>query len=81
MKKAKTIQPMRIYRQESKPSRDIMDNQDNTNRGDGTKPMTRVMTTFQMDKDLKEQLRDYCRSRGLKQGEFINNAIRKALEE
>lgn len=78
MKKDKTMQIVR--RQNTTPSGDIMKIQDNTKRGDG-EPVEKVMTTFQMDRDLKEQLKDFCKLRGLKQGEFINAAIRQALEE
>lgn len=63
-------------------ARDIMDNQDNASRGDGErKPAEKVMTTFQMDKQLKERLKSHCQSQGIKLGEFINRAIRQALEE
>ncbi|MBT1171744.1 hypothetical protein [Bifidobacterium sp. SO4] len=83
MKKAKPITTMKIYQREEPAiqTRDIMDNQDNYKRGDGEeKSVGKVMTTFQMDKELKEQLKAYCKDRGLKMGDFINNAIKQALE-
>lgn len=62
---------------EGKP-RDIMDAQDNTNRGDG-EAVAKIMTTFMMEARLKEKMRSHCRANGLKMGDFINQAIREAL--
>ncbi|KAA8815724.1 hypothetical protein [Bifidobacterium vespertilionis] len=74
---------MTVYRHENHAddgTRDIMDAQDNRNRGDG-ETVSKVMTTFLMESDLKEQMRSHCRDKGLKIGDFINRAIRDALEQ
>lgn len=58
--------------------RDIMDTQDNANRGDGD-VVAKVMTTFQMDAALKQRVKAHCRANGLKIGEFLNQAAREKL--
>ena len=54
--------------------------QDNTGRGDG-ETVRKVMTTFQMDADLKAELKRYCADNGMKMGETINQAIARMLHE
>ena len=39
------------------------------------------MTTFQMDADLKAELKRYCADTGMKMGETINQAIARMLHE
>lgn len=56
-----------------------MDVQDNTGRGDG-ETVRKVMTTFQMDADLKAELKRYCADNGMKMGETINQAIEQWLQ-
>ena len=41
----------------------------------------KVMTTFQMDADLKAELKRYCADNGMKMGETINQAIARMLHE
>lgn len=59
--------------------RSNMDVQDNTGRGDG-ETVRKVMTTFQMDADLKAELKRYCADNGMKMGETINQAIEQWLQ-
>jgi len=70
-----SMQPRREL--EGKPVTKIMDVQDNTGRGD----VRKVMTTFQMDADLKAELKRYCADNGMKMGETINQAIARMLHE
>ena len=65
---------------EGKPVTKLMDVQDNAGRGDG-ETVRKVMTTFQMDADLKAELKRYCADTGMKMGETINQAIARMLHE
>ncbi|MBW3083753.1 hypothetical protein [Bifidobacterium phasiani] len=56
----------------------LMDVQDNDRRGDGDS-VQRIMTTFQMDADLKADLKQYCSGTGMKMGEAINQAVSEWL--
>lgn len=60
-----SMQPRREL--EGKPVTRLMDVQDNTGRGDG-ETVRKVMTTFQMDADLKAELKRYCADNGMKNG-------------
>lgn len=61
-----------------KPVSGLMDVQDNAGRGDG-EAVRKVMTTFQMDADLKDELKRYCADNGMKMGETINRAVARML--
>ena len=69
-----SMQPRREL--EGKPVTKLMDVQDN----DG-ETVRKVMTTFQMDADLKAELKRYCADTGMKMGETINQAIARMLHE
>ena len=71
-----SMQPRREL--EGKPVTKLMDVQDNTGRGETVR---KVMTTFQMDADLKAELKRYCADNGMKMGETINQAIARMLHE
>lgn len=82
MKKAsgRLTMSMQLRRElEGKPVTRLMDVQDNTGRGDG-ETVRKVMTTFQMDADLKAELKRYCADNGMKMGETINQAIEQWLQ-
>ena len=72
-----SMQPRREL--EGKPVTRLMDVQDNTGRGD-SETVRKVMTTFQMDADLKAELKRYCADNGMKMGETINQAIEQWLQ-
>ena len=61
------------------PLRSVMDVQDNTKRGDGN-TVPKVMTTFQMEARLKDELKQQCSNTGMKIGEAINIAVREWLD-
>lgn len=73
---AMSVRPRREL--EGKSVSGLMDVQDNSGRGDG-EAVRKVMTTFQMDADLKDELKRYCADTGMKMGETINRAVARML--
>lgn len=59
---------------------DIMEFQNNKDRGDGDPHTPKTMTTFQMETALKAELKSFCQQNGTKLGDCINRAVRQFLE-
>ncbi|NEG90605.1 hypothetical protein [Bifidobacterium aerophilum] len=76
---------MKVFRpQEQEAPRTIMDGQDHASRGDGIDSIdsleaVKVSMAFRIEFGLQTRLREFCAVRGVKIGDFVNDAIREKL--